>query len=164
MDFSDFDATPGDLALPFTDDKYPNLATLYTKYKAQSFRMAMEVTDGSLVFKDEKAYLVNKNGFSQLLFSLNCSLIEQILYLKYFIVPENQTFFQDWLKAIRARAADPLGLQMLFDNVDLSVDEWFSRRAPAVDVQSEAASVQAFHHVSDAASQLLFEMQRNKDK
>lgn len=90
-------------------------------------RVSFDVVEPKLYFKGEKVMVQTPRGEELELFHMNAPLIEQLIHLKCFIVPENLDFFVKWVRQVHARTSDMLGRSLIFAPSP-KAELWFSQR------------------------------------
>lgn len=100
-------------------------------------RVSFDIVQPELYFHNERVMIRRPNEGPPIeLFHLNVPLIEQLIHLKPFFVPENVGFFVSWIRQIGARCDDVLGRQLLFGASD-GAELWFGQRnLPTVDMSN----------------------------
>ena len=112
---------------------------LYDKLDAtrMQIRPTIEIAGPKLVIVEDSVFFEYAAESRVPYFDLSLPLIDQLIFLKYFLVPENGNFYVQWMAYIAAATADPECRASLFAPKDLDADQWFSvQPLPTVDTSN----------------------------
>lgn len=105
-------------------------------------RVSYDIVEPRLELSNDRVWLRDARNNPVELFSMRTSLIAQLIHLKPFIVPENFSFFIDWVQYVRALMDDPMGREILGKGEGSHEAElWFSQTGlPVLDMANPLQS------------------------
>lgn len=114
---------------------FPSMPQLMSMSSNLKTRSAFDIAYPTLLIERDLACFKSDQGHLVSLFCLDSPLIEQLIFLKYFLCPENFGFYIQWIGEISKRSATEEGRKLLFGGSD-SAELWFSQKLQTMDMSN----------------------------